>query len=155
MLKVDKLHFTQTEVKTALKNLPLGKTKGPDGLGNLPLNRTARSLFVSLKLVFNTITNKHRFPADWKTRNIIPLYVDGDKQCISNYSLIPLLACVRKVQESLIVDPLYSAVGSVIRLEQHGFTKQKSTVTQMVLYLRALFDNLDANTLATIYLNFG
>ena len=34
-MKIDKMHFTQTEVETALENLPLGKAKGPDGLGNL------------------------------------------------------------------------------------------------------------------------
>ena len=153
VMKIDKLHFLQTEVGTVLKNLPLGKPKGPDGLGNLPLKRTARPLSVSLKLVFNTITNKHRFPAEWKTSNIIPLYKVGDKQCVSKYRLNSLLACVSKVLESLIFDKLYSAVGSVIRPAQLCFTKQKRTVTQMVLYLSSPFDNLDADTLATIYLD--
>ena len=60
------------------------------------------------------------------------------------------LACVSKVLESLIFDKLYSAVVSVIRPEQQGFTKQKSTGTQMILYLNTLFDNLDADAFATI-----
>ena len=47
-MKIDKMHFTKTEVETALENLPLGKAKGPDGIGNLPIKRTARSLSVSL-----------------------------------------------------------------------------------------------------------
>ena len=50
--------------------------------------------------------------------------------------------------ESLISDK------RVIRPEQHCFTKQKSTVTQMILYLSTLFDNLDADTHATIYFDF-
>ena len=152
MLKIDKLHFTQTEVETALNNLPLGKARGPDGIGNLPLKRTARSLSVS-ETCFQHNCNKHRFPADWNTSNIFPLYSDRDKQCISSYRLIPLLACVSKVLESLIFDKLFSAVGGVIRPEHHGFTKQKSKVTQMTLNLSTLFNNLNADTLATIYLD--
>ena len=153
-MKVDKLHFAQTEVKTALKNLPLEKAKGPDGLGNLPPKRVARYLSVSLKLVFNTIANKHRFPVEWKTSNIIPLYENGDKQRISNYCLISLLACVSKVLQYPIFDKLCSAIESVIHPEQHGFRNQKSTVTLMILYLSTLFGNPNAGTLATIYWDF-
>ena len=94
VIKIDKLQLTQTEVETALQNLPLGKTKGQDGLRKLPLKWTAWSPSVSLKLIFNTITSKRRFPAKWKTGNIIPLYKDGDKQCFSNYRVIWLFAFV-------------------------------------------------------------
>ena len=129
-MKNDKMHFTQTEVETALENLPHGKAKGPDGLGNLLLKCTARFLSVSLKLVFLTQSQTSiGVQPSGKTSNITPHYKDVDKQCISNYCLVSLLACVSKVLESLIFDKLYSAVGSVIRPEQHGFTKQKSTVT--------------------------
>ena len=103
VMKIDQLHFTKTEVKPALKNLPLGKAKGPDGLRNLSLKQTARSLPVSLKHVFNTITDKHKFPAEWKTSNNISLYKSGGKHCISIYCLILLLACVSKVLQPLIL----------------------------------------------------
>ena len=53
-MRIDKLHFTQTEVKTALKKLPPGKAKGPDGKGNLSLKRTAQSLSVSFSSLFST-----------------------------------------------------------------------------------------------------
>ena len=130
-MKNDKMHFTQTEVETALENLPHGKAKGPDGLRNLLLKRTARFLSVSLKLVFLTQSQTSiGLQPSGKTSNIILHYRDADKQCISNYCLVSPLVCVFKALKSLIFDKLYSAVGIVIRPEQHGFTKQKSTVTQ-------------------------
>ena len=38
---VDKLTFKREEVQTTLENLCIGKAKGPDGLGNLPLKSLA------------------------------------------------------------------------------------------------------------------
>ena len=98
--KVDKLHFTREEVQTTLENLCIGKAKGPDGLGNLPLKCLAKYLAPSLTLVFNIIINKHVYPSLWKLSILIPIFKDGDKQDISNYRLIALLACLSKVLET-------------------------------------------------------
>ena len=86
--KVDKLHFTREEVQTTLENLCIGKAKGPDGLGMLPLKSLANYLAPSLTLVFNIIGNKHVYPSLWKLSILIPIFKDGDKQDISNYRLI-------------------------------------------------------------------
>ena len=50
-MKIGKMHFTQSEVKSALENLDVAKAKGPDGLGNLPLKKLSNSLCKSLSLV--------------------------------------------------------------------------------------------------------
>ena len=36
-MKSEKIHFTQSDVKSGLENLDVAKAKCPDGLGNLPL----------------------------------------------------------------------------------------------------------------------
>ena len=38
-MKVEKMHFTQSELKSALENLDVTKAEGHDGLGNLPLKK--------------------------------------------------------------------------------------------------------------------
>ena len=152
--KVDKLHFTGEEVQTTLENLCIGKAKSPDGLGNLPLKSLAKYLAPSLTLVFNIIGNKHVYPSLWKLSILIPIFKDGDKQDISNYRLIALLACLSKVLETLIFEKLYVAIGLNICKEQHGFTKCKSTMTQMILYLSEIFDHFGSPTLTALYLDF-
>ena len=152
--KIECIDFNLFEIETALQNLTIGKAKGPDGLGNLPLKRLTKCLSPSLKLVFNTIANKHVFPSAWKTSNIIPLFKEGDKQNIENYRSISLLSCISKVLETLIFAKLYTVIGLEISPEQHGFTKNKSTMTQMILYLSELFEQVEQSTLATLYIDF-
>ena len=84
--KIDetKLIRTDNEIDTALQALNIGKAKGQDRLGNLPLKRLANSMSKSIELVFNTIGNKHIFPTVWKTGSIITLFKYGDKQSIAN-----------------------------------------------------------------------
>lgn len=105
-------------------------------------------------MVFNTISNKHVFLLAWKTSHIITLYKEVDKQDNSNYGLLSLLTCVSKVIETLIFSYFFEHVGAEIFTQQHGFTKNKSKITQMSLYLRQIFENLDRSTLATVYLDF-
>ena len=132
----------------------IGKAKGPDDLGNLPLKSLAKYLAPSLTLVFNIIGNKHVYPSLWKLSILIPIFKDGDKQDISNYRLIALLACLSNVLETLIFEKLYVTIGLNICKEQHGFTKCKSTMTQMILYLSEKFDHFESPTLTALYLDF-
>ena len=153
-LKVDKLHFTREKEQTTLENLCIGKAKGPDGLGNLSLKSLAKYLAPSLTLVFNIIGNKHVYPSLWKLRILISIFKDGDKQDISNYRLIALLACLSKVLETLFFEKLYVAIGLNVCKERNGFTKCKSTKTQMILYLSEIFDQFESPTLTALYLDF-
>ena len=85
-----------------LEQLDTTKAKGADGLGNVFLNWMANVLDKSLKIVFNTIANKHFFSDVWKTAEVVPIYKSGDKQNISNYWGITLLSCTSKVLEKLL-----------------------------------------------------
>ena len=82
------------------------------------------------------------------------MFKNGDKPDISNYRLIALMACLSKVHETLIFEKLYVAIGLNICKEQHGFTKCKSTMTQMILYLSEIVDNFESPTLTALYLDF-
>ena len=123
--KIDKIHFTRAEVEKTLEKLCIGKTKGPDGLRSLPLKRLTKG--PSLTFLFNLIANKHIYPSRWKASNIIPLFKDRNKQEISNYRLVSLLTNLKMLFKFVII---------IIRQEQHGFTKKKSTMTDHPLPIR-------------------
>ena len=153
-MKIEKMHFNQSEIKSALENLVVTKAKGPDGLENSPLKKLSNSLCKSLSLVFNTIANKRVYPIAWKTSQILPFFKDGDKQNVANYRFISLLSCTSKLLETLIFEKLYEVIKDIIAPEQYGFRKNRSSITPMMMYIGEIFDNLVSTTLATMYLDF-
>ena len=154
-MKIEKMHFIQSEIKSALENLDVAKANGPAGLGNLPLKELSNSLCKSLSLVFNTIANKHTNPIASKTSEILPFFKDGNKQKVANHRFISLLSCTSKLLETLIFGKLYEVIEDIIDPEQYGFRKNRSSITQMIMYMSEKFDNLDSTTFATMYLDFG
>ena len=116
------------------------------GLGNLHLKALSKSLAKSLKLLFNTISNKSTFPDHWKRGEVVPIFKDGDKQNVKNYRGVFLLDCVSKVLERLIFEKLYPRVESLLSDDQHGFRKGRSTTTQMICYLNKVFENINQPT---------
>ena len=122
-MKIKKMQFTQSEIKAALKNLDVAKSKRPDGLGNLPLKKLSNSLCKSLSLVFSTIADKRAYPIARKTSEILPFFKDGDKQSVANYRFISLLSCSSKLLETIIFGKLHEVVKDIIAPEQYGFRK--------------------------------
>ena len=45
-------------------------------------------------------------------------------------------------------------IKDIIAPEQYGFRKNRPSITQMIMYMNEIFDNLDSTTLATMYLDF-
>ena len=67
---------------------------------------------------------------------------DGEKQNLANYRFISLLYCTSKLLETLIFGKLYEVIKHTIAPEQYGFRKSRSTITQMIMYMSEIFDNL-------------
>ena len=131
-----------------LEQIDTTKAKGADGLGNVFLNWMANVLDKSLKIVFNTIANKHVFPDVWKTAEVVPIYKSGDKQNISNYWGITLLSCTSKVLEKLLFEKLYAVTkDAVLSKDQHRFCQKGSTTNQMIKFLKEINSGLNSGTL--------
>ena len=116
--------------------------------------KLSNSLSKSLSLAFNTIANKRAYPIAWKTSEILPFFKDGDKQNVANYRFISLLSCTSKLLETLIFGKLYEVIKDTNAPEQYGFRKNRSSITQMIMYMSEIFDNLVSTTSATMYLDF-
>ena len=114
-------NFSENEIYDILKTLNLQKARGPDRLGNTVLTNLADSITSSLKLIYNTITNKATFPTIWKLSQIIPTFKNGNKQSVTNYRPISLLTAVSKVLEKLIFLKISPKIFSQIHDSQFGF----------------------------------
>ena len=65
-----------------------------------------------------------------------------------------LLSCTSKFLETLIFGKLYDLIKDIIGPEQYGFRKNRSSITQIIVYMSEIFDHLLSTTLATMYQDF-
>ena len=61
----------------------------------------------SLAYIFNTSLESSKFPYDWKTARVIPIFKKGDKSDKSNYRPISFLPVISRLFEKLVFNQLY------------------------------------------------
>lgn len=122
------------DVKVKLKLLDGSKGAGPDGIPPKFLKACSTELSLPLSLIFNKSLSQGVFPSIWKTAHVIPIYKSGNKNLCENYRPISILNSLAKVFESTIYDHFYFHFKSVISPSQHGFVKNKSTITNLLEY---------------------
>ena len=152
--RLHEVHFSEHDIKNVFEQLDTTKAKRATGLDNVFLKGMANVFCTSLKIVFNTIANKHVFPHVWKTAEVVPIYKNGDKQDISNYRGINLLSCTSKVLEKLLFKKFNAVTKDVLSNDQHGFCQNRSATTQMIMFLNEIHSGLNNKTLSTLYLDF-
>ena len=82
--------------------------------------------------------------------------MDENRAIIEQYRPICLLCNVSKVLEKIIFDELYDIVKIKIDESQHGFRKHRSVITQLLLFLDLLYNEIDEkeNELFVLHLDF-
>ena len=100
-----------------------------------------------MRINFSKIYTTKERPEQWKIAKVIPLLKKGDKHQIINYRPISNLCSASKIFEKLIVLRLEGiAEENDIDLtgkEQHGFKKNKSTLTAGLLLQSLIAGALD------------
>ena len=153
-----KITVNESEIRNILENLQINKAPGQDGVGNIILKNLSQSLPKSLLLLFQTCLNKSSFPNTWKTCQVTPIFKDGDKTSIDCYRPISLLCSLSKVLEKVIFDGFYEHVEDKLSDCQFGFRTRRSTVLQMVVFLKKVYEFNDAQSvenLCILYLDFS
>ena len=151
----NKINIDETKIKQILKKLRTNKARGPDKIGNRIL-KNLPALSKSLLILFQTALSKGFFPTYWKISEVVPIFKDDDKSSVEQYRPISLLCNISKVLEKLIYDELYEIVKQKLDNSQHGFRKQRSVVTQMLMFLDHLYSCYDTEDkeLYVLYLDF-
>ena len=148
----------QRRVKTLLEDLKIGKSSGPDNIGNILLRNAAKGLSKSLTLIFQTIFNKGTYPNQWNFGQICPVFKDGDKKDVTCYRPISLLSCISKVLERIIFDEIYPLVQKKLHTKQFGFRKKRSATLQLLLCLDRTYifnDDNEVENLSVLYIDFS
>ncbi|PKU41823.1 rna-directed dna polymerase from mobile element jockey-like [Limosa lapponica baueri] len=97
-------------------------------------------------------------PEDWRKANITPVYKKGKKEDPGNYRPTSLTSVPGKIMERLVLDVIFKHIEEqeLIGSGQHGFTKGKSCLTNLIAFYDVITGWLDEGRAAdVIYLDFS
>ena len=87
--------------------------------------------------------------------SITPIFKSGDRASTKDYRPISLLCTISQVLERIIYSKIIPVVFPKISPYQFGFTKNRSTVHQLLIFLNHVLDSFEINAQTdVIYLDF-
>ena len=154
---LDNINITHGSISKKLKNLRSDKSPGPDGVHPHLLKTFADTFAPILSIIFTISLESQELPSVWKTGVITALYKKGKKSEAQNYRPVSLTSIPCKILESLIVDNIINHLAENLlkNPNQHGFSKGRSTVTNLICALNIWSEALSHNIpVDIIYLDF-
>jgi len=130
---------------------------GSDGMHPQVLRELADIIAEPLSIIFER-SWRREVPEDWRKANVTPVFKKGKKEDPGNYRAVSLTSIPGKVMEQFILDIISKQVEEkkVIRSSQHGFTKGKSCLTNLIALCDSVTSWVDeGRTVDVVYLDFS
>lgn len=149
------LVISQDDILAQINQLCLSKGCGSDGIPPLFWFSTACSICLPLFLIFNRSIEEGIFPDRFKSTMIIPIYKSGDKSLVFNYRAIAIINVISKVFEKIIYQKVVELTSHLISAKQHGFVRNRSTLTNLLNFTEFVYNALDSSlSVDVIYTDF-
>jgi hypothetical protein len=144
-------------VVNKLNQLRGNKAPGVDGIVPMILLKCADVISKPLCKIFNASLNTGIVPSDWRRANVTAIFKKGRRDDPANYRPVSLTCIIGKVMESIIKDRIDNHLTkfNLIGESQHGFTKKKSCLTNLLEFFEFMHEQVDSGQLVdVIYLDF-
>ncbi len=85
---------------------------------------------------------------------VVPLFKNGDRDCVNNYRPVSILPIVSKVLEKIVAEQLsyYLESNKLLSNCQHGFRCRLSTETALTTITDKIYDNMDNKKISLLTL---
>jgi hypothetical protein len=127
--------FSYNQVLQTMNSLKSKKCYGYNNVPLLVLKDGADVLASPLSQLFEKIYQTKEIPDQWKISRTVPLFKKGNKKNTNSYRPISNLCSASKIFERLMLNRLTNIESrnniDLTGKNQHGFKKQRSTVTAL------------------------
>lgn len=136
----------ENEVLSVIRNrVKAGSSCGPDGVPGFLLKRIAESIVLPITHLINCSLCEGIFPSTLKVSTVVPIFKKGCKSSKENYRPISLVSVFSKIFEYVVLDQLFEYLekNDILDPAQHGFRRERSTLTAVRSYYQELIENVD------------
>lgn len=155
-ISLSKLQVSVDEIHKKLKSIDISKGCGPDNIPPLAIKNCSDSLVYPLFILFDKSLQCGTFPELLKLSKVVPVFKCGQRCNIKNYRPVVIQSYLAKLFESLVVDKLEPVLRHVIDPRQHGFSKGKSTSTNLLILQQSILSGFEMNKQTdVIYTDFS
>ncbi|GAB0176464.1 mitochondrial enolase superfamily member 1 [Grus japonensis] len=148
----------EDRVREHLGKLNIHKSMASDGMHPRVLRELADVIAMPLSVIFERSWRTGEVPEDWRKANVTLVFKKGKKEDLRNYRSVSLTSIPGKVMEQLILEVISKHVEEkkVIGSGQHGFTKGKSCLTNLVPFYYGITSWVDeGRAVNVVYLDFS
>ena len=133
------ISLTTSDVHSELTKLDPSKSMGIDNIGPKILKYCADALYLPIHHLFCLSLSYQSLPAEWCLHSVTPIFLSGDRTSFKNYRPIYLLCTISLIVECLIFNQILLVTSATISHFQFGFTKNCSTLHQLLLFINHIY----------------
>lgn len=138
-------HTNEEEVNKIISSFQNKSSCGHDDVPMKLIKFVQKELNKVLVHLINSSFVSSHFPDKLKIAKIVPIYKRDDPMEVGNYRPVSLLPSVSKIYEKVVYLRLATFLESNGLLDniQHGFRRQKSTITAIVSFIELIIESID------------